>query len=155
MTRPTTIAELEEAAAAAIAALDATAHRLASGGVVTWRESEIPLTAAEGSSLESHLLFSVSVESAPATGATGPGSVQVAPEVVVAFLYKIPAGGKKAAARKASTAALDVTRALMGPWSDGAVTTDVLNAYTPGAPQGDFLPVEVRFACLIDLFWET
>lgn len=154
MSGPTTIAEVEAAAADKIAALDATAHRLASGGVVTWREADIPLTASDGSALESHLLFSVTIEDGPATGATGAGSVQVAGEMLVAFLYKVPAGGRLAATRKASDAARDVVRALLAPWSDGPAV-DVINAYTPLALSGDFLRVEVRFSCVFDLFWES
>lgn len=146
-----TIAEIEEEAERRIEALDASAHQLQGVTTHQWRAAETDLTE-DASAINQHLIFSASVEDAPATGQAthdATGSVQVTASLEVMFLYKLPAGGQKEAKRKAATAAGDVVRALMQYWPGVAV--EVVNAYTPGERVDDVMPVQVLLDATFDL----
>lgn len=135
----------------AIEEMDGSAWATESIAAPTWRHGRQALTEAVGSALDQHLLFSVSVEGAPATGHAGFDSYQVAADLVVAFMFKLGAGDEVERERLAMDAAADVVAALLNARHATMTNIEVVQAFTPGAKVGDFLPVECRFAVLIDI----
>ena len=136
---------------ATIEAMDGTAWATPSLTSPTWRHAKQSLTEAVGSALDQHLLFSVTVEGASATGHAGQDSYQVVADLVVAFMFKLGADAEIARERLAMDAAADVVGALLNARHATMQNIECVQAFTPGAKVGDFLPVECRFAVLIDI----
>lgn len=134
----------------AIAALDGSEWATTSLTSPTWRPSKQHLDAVD-SALASHLLFSVSVESAPTTGEVGPGLLQVAPRLEVHFLFKAGAGEKIARERLAMGAARQVMEAVISYPRLVVRNVECVDFFTPRAARGDFLPVMQTYACLVDI----
>lgn len=138
--------EVEEA----IAALDGSEWATSSISDPTWRPSKQHLDAV-GSSLDQHLLFSVSVEGAPVGPLSNFDLYQVVADLTVKFFFKCGAGEKLSRERLAMGAAHQVVATLLQHSFATTVNIDVVQAFQPGAEVGDFLPIELRFAALVDM----
>lgn len=137
-------------AAATIEGLDGTPYATASIAAPSWRHSRQALTAA-GSAISQHLLFSVSVERAAATGTGAADYTEVEADLRVVFLFKLGAGEYVERERLAMAAARDVASALLRDWPYGRAHVRLADLFTPGELVGDFLPVELRFAARVDI----
>lgn len=146
--------ELCEEVEDAIEALDGAPWATRSLADPSWRRSDNHLSA-ENSALDQHLLFTVAVESAPSTEYASLEDYTVLAELRVLFLFKTGAGagpqGRIARERLAMGAALQVVQAVLGAALQVPRAIQVANAFTPGEEIGDFLPVEVAFAALVDI----
>lgn len=139
--------QVEEALAARIAALDASAHDQAPM-VATWTASEVPLAVLGGPSSLRHLMFSVWLDSAPNSGQlyshidrAGLSDVELRATVRVVYTYQLRPAQQQADMRSAWDAALDVARALMGVWTESEpVTIDLVNLGRPALTRdGEYL----------------
>jgi hypothetical protein len=146
-----TIGEIEGVVAERIAALDGTAFNLTGLPAAVWRESRTPLSAISEPSALSHLLFSVSVESAPATedGNDRDDYVCATLNLLVAFSFRIVATDQINNYRDASKAALDISRAVLAPCTFASFQPRQL--YKPGPIVSGYMTVEVRFAVFCDV----
>jgi hypothetical protein len=154
---PTSLLTLHELVAARVVALDASDY--AQGDLVaTWREAESPLNAMSEGDFVQHLSFSVLLERAPGTqrdrGTSGE-TVRVRVDFAVLFAFQLldQAGGRLGDLKLAYSAARDVCGAVMRDWPDGDI--DLINAWLPGQPADDFLPVRVEFSAGLDLDLST
>lgn len=136
---------------ATVEEMDGSAWATGSVTAPTWRHAKQSLTEVVGSALDGHLSFSVTVEGAPATGNANSDSYQVLADLVVAFMFKLGAGAEISRERLAMDAAADVVGALLNSRHATMQNIECVQAFTPGAKVGDFLPVECRFAVLLDI----
>ena len=138
-------------AQAAIEALDGTPYATPSIETPTWRHGKQAFTEAVGSALDQHLMFSASIEGAPATGNAGSDYYEVEADLVVQFMFKLGAGDEVDRERLAMDAAADVAESLLKSTHATLQNVEITQAFTPGRKVGDFLPVELRFNVRLDI----
>lgn len=147
----TSLHALSDDAQAAIEALPGSEWATGSIAAPTWRHAKQAFTETVGGALDQHLLFSVSVEGAPASGTAGVDFYEVEADLVVTFMFKLGAGAEIARERLAMDAAAQVAGALLSSRLATLRNIEVSQAFTPGRKVGDFLPVELRFAVRLDI----
>lgn len=154
-----TLTELKDAIVARIESIDASAHALRGAtdpSATRWVLSRVPLDVMVASNLAQHLAFSVLFQGAPATGAYDHHSetVQVRPQIRIAYVYRLSTGDLDAGHDAAMRAAHDLVRALLGDetWTYGQASVELVDAFTPGAVQQDvWLEASITIAAAIDL----
>lgn len=164
-----TVKDIEEEAVAIITALDASAFEQGMGSD-KWHETTIPFSLLDDSHGLAHLLFEVAITDAPntddarSTERNNPvGDVDFDVDqtayidalMSVAFTYNLRSGTQKADVRKASDAAQQLMRALMGPWdyaANGTLQVLLENPYRPTLdPAQQYVMVDQFYRVVFDM----
>jgi hypothetical protein len=155
---PQTYRQVEEAAVARIEALDGSPYQPGPTHGARWKESETPLSVIADPSTLAHLSFNAWVQSAPNTrlerDLEDDGTVYVGARLVVAFAYRLRPHSQTADARKATDAAIDVTRALLAEWPE--VIIALVDGLQPSLSlDGEWLLVTQSYTVWFDLSLEV
>ena len=160
------VGQVEAAVAAAIATVsvvprgqviddpagdEAIDHRQGSGDAAL-HVSDGPSLAAVAGAPARHLEFAVAVVSAPVAPTGDEVEVHVDAELVVVFWYRLRSLTRRLDRRAAAALAADILRTCYAGTSETAgISLVPTNAWTPRAPEGEWLPVELRFVASFDL----
>lgn len=154
---PATYAEIELEGKRRLELLDASAYKQGRSAP-KWRESSVPITVLQDPSSLAHLGFSVWIQSAPNSNlesdAYVDGFVYINARLKVAFTYRLRASKQTLDARTATDAAIDATRAIMGPWDEniGCAVIDLVDGLQQSVSlDGEYLLIVQDYTASFDL----